>query len=233
VVAFLASVVDPEIAAKAASESVAELTQHLKKKAAAGDAAGNAAGDGKEQEDRNMAVDGVDEAAGEGKPAETSASAAEAETTKKNQMHRSATLALASAASKAHILAQQTSTELVSQIHQLVSMQVTKLNLKLQQFETLESSLDTERRYVEQSRQLLQQERLGVEKQLAAVAELSRKVAGGEQVPPEQIEQVRNIGMLSGSAGVYRSGMPSRVSQVQQGVNGPLNGAGAVFTSLD
>ena len=216
VVAFLASVVDPEIAAKAASESVQGLTEQLKRKAAKAESGD----DSEKSKDAEMAVDGQD-----GVDSATTTTQKEP-----NQLHRSAYIALSSAAAKAHLLAQQTSSELTSQIHQLVSIQISKLNIKLSQLDTLESALDNERRQLEQSRSLLTQERLGIAKQLDAVAELSKRAAMGEAVPLEMVEQVRMMGQ---SQGTYRSGMAPRVTQTQQGANGPLNGQGANFTSLD
>lgn len=250
VVAFLASVVDPEVAARAASESVKELTETLKKKSGkreesttatapqedttmAGDkdAAGGAA-----QTDSNdsMAVDGADTAA------EAPSTSSQPETNgearddvKKEIPHRAASIALASAATKAHLLAQQTSAELTSQIHKLVSTQVSKLNLKLAQFESLESSLDTERRQLETAKQLLQMERIGIEKQLEAIAEVTKKVAAGEQASAQELERLRSLAHPNGTPaaaggtpateqqqqGQYRSGMPPKVS--------PVNGAEA------
>ena len=214
VIAFLASVVDPEVAATAASESVKELTEALQNKARAkqenGDAALIASGEG------GMSVDGQHS----GKDNSSKPSSA---------IHRSANLALASAASKAHLLAQQTSTELTAQIHALVSLQVTKLSLKLSQFESLEASLDNERRQVEMAKQLLQMERLGIEKQLDAIEEVSRKVGEGEVLPQAEVERLRG---MSTSDGSYRSGMPPKTTQVQSAVR-PLNGQAGNFIQID
>lgn len=233
VVAFLASVVDPEIAAQAASESVRGLTEQLKRKAAASSSSTTDSTEGpaaaadadKSGKDADMALDSPV------KPDAPSSGAA------MDPLHRSASIALSSAAAKAHLLASQTSSELVSQIHSLVSLQVKKLELKLSSLDALEGALDNERRQLEASRSLLAQERLGIAKQLDAVAELSRKAAAGEQVPMEQVDAVRAMGQHQqqqgqGANAGFRSGMGPRVQQVQ-GVNGPLNGQGASFTSLD
>lgn len=225
VVAFLASVVDPEIAAKAASESVQSLTEQLKLKAAqangdkeAGDAE---SADKQKDKDADMAVDGAADSPGS--------------KTKADPLHRSANIALSSAAAKAHLLASQTSSELVSQVHSLVSLSVRKLDLKLSTLSALEGALDNERRQLEQSRALLAQERMGISKQLDAVAELSRKAAAGEAVPTDMVEAVRAMGRDQ-QAG-FRSGMGPRVTQLQQGqaapANGHLNGTNASFTALD
>lgn len=224
VVAFLASVVDPEVAARAANDSIKELTDNLKRKADEAreptDPTTGAASDPNlsNGEVNGMAVDTNNEVS-------TSKSSSE--------LHRSAGIALASAAAKAHLLAQQTSTELTSQIHALVSMQVSKLTLKMQQFESLEAGLDAERRQIEMAKQMLQMERLGVEKQLDAVAGLSRRVGAGEQVAQSEVDRLRAMGMMTnGAEGSYRSGMPPRSIAVPGNIP-PLVSAGAQFTQID
>lgn len=213
VVAFLASVVDPEIAAKAASDSVAELSRALKRKADALE--GGDTGDTSNKGD-GMAVD------------QSSSS-----TTQQNDVHRSASVALGSAAAKAHLLAQQTSAELTSQIHSLVSAQITKLSIKMQQFEALETGLDNERRQIEMARSLLQMERLGVEKQLDAVADLSRRVGSGEPVQLGEVDKLRAMGLMTnGTDGHYRSGMPPRVVPVSGNVP-PLGGQTSQFARAE
>jgi len=218
VVAFLASVVDPEVAAKAANETVTEMSAQLKRKAEQKDAETL----GGSTEDADMAVDGE-----------------KAKSESKEPLKKAASIALGSAAAKAHLLATEKSAEITSQIQQLVSLQVQKLGLKMGQFDSLESALDNERRQIEMARQMLQMERLGVEKQLEAVAELSRRIGSGEQVPQtqvaEEIEKLRAMGTEANTQGGYRSGMPPRVTTQPAGVssNGPLNGAGASFTPLE
>lgn len=225
VVAFLASVVDPEVAAKAASETVTEMKEQLKKKAERKAANGDVEGtEGETAQDSDMAVDGE----------KSKSSSAE-----KEPLKQAASIALGSAAAKAHLLAMEKSAEITSQIQQLVSLQVQKLGLKMGQFDVLESALDNERRQIEMARQMLQMERLGVEKQLEAVAELSRKIGSGEQIPQaqvaEEIEKLRAMGTEASAQGSYRSGMPPSVSQQPAGgvSNGPLNGTGASFTPLE
>lgn len=218
VVAFLASVVDPEVAAKAANEAVSELKAQLKNKAEPKEIEGEATKGG----DADMAVDGE-----------------KAKSEEKEPLKKAASIALGSAAAKAHLLAAEKSAEITSQIQQLVSLQVQKLGLKMGQFDSLESALDNERRQIEMARQMLQMERLGVEKQLEAVAELSRRIGSGEQVPQaqvaEEIEKLRAMGTEANTQGGYRSGMPPRVTtqSASMSTNGPLNGVGASFTPLE
>lgn len=221
VVAFLASVVDPEVAAKAASETVSEMKEQLKKKAEHEGANGEIEG-GEAAQDSDMAVDGE-----------------KAKSADKEPLKKAASIALGSAAAKAHLLATEKSAEITSQIQQLVSLQVQKLGLKMGQFDALESALDNERRQIEMARQMLQMERLGVEKQLEAVAELSRRIGSGEQVPQaqvtEEIEKLRAMGTEASSQGGYRSGMPPSVTAQPAAASngGPLNGPGASFTPLE
>jgi SWI/SNF related-matrix-associated actin-dependent regulator of chromatin subfamily C len=225
VVAFLASVVDPEVAARAASETVAEMTEQLKKKAEK--SAAPVEGETEQEKDTSNTAKDSDMAV-DGEKASKSGE-------EKSPLTRAATIALGSAAAKAHLLAQQKSAEITSQIQQLVSLQVQKLGLKMGQFDNLESALDNERRQIEMARQMLQMERLGVEKQLEAVAELSRRIGSGEQVPQaqiaEEIEKLRAMGTEASNQGGYRSGMPPRV--VAQTSNGPLNGSEPTLTALE
>ena len=216
VVAFLASVVDPEVAAKAASESIDELTKGLKRKADTQRQDNGEVGPG-EGTENGMVVDGQPQERESSSKPNTAA------------RHRSANLALASAGSKAHLLAQQTSAELTSHIHSLVSTQVTKLSLKLSQFESLEASLDNERRQIEIARQLLQMERLGIEKQMDAIGQVSKKVATGEMVQQAEVDRLRE---LNNSSGSYRSGMPPKVVQVQ-GPIPPLHGQTANYVKIE
>lgn len=223
VVAFLASVVDPEVAAKAANETVTEMQAQLKKKAERKSVEDGSAVTDKENGD--MAVDAEKAKGGEEEG--------------KDPLRKAASIALGSAAAKAHLLAAEKSVEITSQIQQLVSLQVQKLGLKMGQFDSLESALDNERRQIEMARQMLQMERLGVEKQLEAVGELSRRIGSGEQLPQAQvadeIEKLRAMGTESNTQGGYRSGMPPRVVSQPGGAgsNGPLNGAGASYTPLE
>lgn len=253
VVAFLASVVDPEVAAKAASDSVKELTESLKRKADGLKQEENgeveeraAAASEQEGQDNAMAVDGEESAAAQDQQAKEGTEAEEKEkkesspskaASSSEPLHRSANLALASAASKAYLLSLQTSSTLTSQIHSLVSTQVQKLSLKMAQFEEVEASLDNERRQIAMARQLLQMERLGIEKQLEAVNELSGKILKGVGLQPGEVERVREMGRKNTAEGSFRSGMPPRTVQVQgqtaEQQQAPLNGTQPTFTELE
>lgn len=229
VVAFLASVVDPEIAARAASETVTEMKAQLKKKAEAQvtetetvEGAQQPNGNATEG-DQDMAVD------------ETIPEKAKTDGKETTSVTKAASIALGSAAAKAHLMATQKGSEITSQIQQLVSLQVQKLGLKMGQFDALESSLDNERRQIEMARQMLQMERLGVEKQLEAVADLSRRIGSGEQISQgaviEEVDKLRSMGADAHAQGGFRSGMPPRVSPVNQ-PSAVLNG-NPTFTALE
>jgi SWI/SNF related-matrix-associated actin-dependent regulator of chromatin subfamily C len=172
VVAFLASVVDPKVAAAAAQSTISELKASLRNKAEGG-------ADKAEEKGASMAIDGGAEASE--KPATSGA---------KGELERAATTALSAAAAKAHVLATQDDRELERLVRELVDAQVKKLELKLAHFDELESILEAERREVEQARQQLYDERLEVAKQWSKIREAAQKIASGQAVSPQELAGV-------------------------------------------
>jgi SWI/SNF related-matrix-associated actin-dependent regulator of chromatin subfamily C len=168
VVAFLASVVDPKVAAAAAQSTIEELKTGLRRKADEGTS--------------KAVVEKGESAAAEGR--ETSEKPAHGE------LQRAATTALSAAAAKAHVLATQEDSELERLVRELVDAQVKKIELKMAHFDELESILEAERREVEQARQQLYDERLEVAKQWSKIREAAQKISSGQAVSPQELSSV-------------------------------------------
>jgi SWI/SNF related-matrix-associated actin-dependent regulator of chromatin subfamily C len=151
VVAFLASVVDPKVAASAAGSAISELTAALKPSA-------NGRANGAESSSSDVKAN---------EPAIQKASAA----------------ALGAAAAKAQLLGATEDAALHGLVRQVVEAQVNKLELKMAQFEELESQLEAEKRAVEAIKAQLAEERLAVSKASSAIAEYSKRVAQQLQSP--------------------------------------------------
>jgi len=147
VVAFLASVVDPAVAAAASQTALTELMKDLKKKT-----------ENKDINDAPVESDGMD-VDGDGK---------------QNIVEKAASVALGSAAARAHILATFEEREMSRLVSSAVTAQLRKIDLKLKQFDQLEALLDAERHELEKARHQLYLDRLTVKKQTNAVQEQLR-----------------------------------------------------------
>jgi len=180
VVAFLAGVVGPSVAAEAAKSAMHELTDgktseqdHSSKKAA---------------EDDRMDEDGVGESStsshrpDDAPEISTSVDGDEYKsksTLPHSKVVRAAELALKSSAKAARSLADAEDAQIRSTVAQLIKLTLTKLELKMAQFEELEEILEEERKALESARLGLLNERIGVKNMLDAVrAEISRNGVG-------------------------------------------------------
>jgi SWI/SNF related-matrix-associated actin-dependent regulator of chromatin subfamily C len=199
VVAFLASIVDPKVAAAAAKSSIEEMTKNLTlqvssspKKAApketapspsategTADKEASAATPGVKSEgtadhDNTMDVDGP-EASGDGQPADE-------EEDSESIISKAATIALSTSAARASALASHEEREMTKLVNAVVNCNLKKLEHKLNQFNELEQVLQAERREIEKARQQLFLERLAMRTQCAQVQEqLKRAIATGGQ----------------------------------------------------
>ena len=72
-------------------------------------------------------------------------------------------------------------------------------------------------------------ERLGIEKQMDAIGQVSKKVATGEMVQQAEVDRLRE---LNNSSGSYRSGMPPKIVQVQGSIP-PLHGQTADYVKIE
>ncbi|KAF7318972.1 SWI/SNF complex protein [Mycena chlorophos] len=165
VVAFLAGVVDPSVASEGAKTALQHLTEESKGAEAKADAA-EESGAAEQSSGDAMAVDG---------PAKTKM------TVPRSQAARAADLALKSSAKAAAALAETEDREIRSTLSSLIKLTLSKLELKMSQFEELEDILEEERRNLESARTALLNERLNLKKTIEHVrGELARN--GGMNV---------------------------------------------------
>ncbi|KAF7316291.1 SWI/SNF complex protein [Mycena indigotica] len=162
VVAFLAGVVDPSVAGEAAKTALHHLASEGKGEATKAD---EPEAETTEPSGDAMAVDGP--------PKKT--------TVPRSQAARAADLALKSSAKAAAALAETEDKEIRSTLASLIKLTLTKLELKMSQFEELEDILEEERKNLESARMALLNERLNLKKTIEHVrSELSRN--GGMNV---------------------------------------------------
>ncbi|KAJ7269952.1 SWI/SNF complex protein [Mycena rebaudengoi] len=176
VVAFLAGVIGPGVAADAAKTALHHLTSDTK---AAVDESGE-----NEEEDQ-VKREGTN---GASTPAADSSSMSIDPPQKKAGKHtvahsqavRAADLALKSSAKAAKALADAEDVQIRSTLASLIKLTLTKLELKMSQFEELEEILEDERKGLESARMALVNERLGLKKMLDNIrSEIARNGALG------------------------------------------------------
>jgi SWI/SNF related-matrix-associated actin-dependent regulator of chromatin subfamily C len=194
VVAFLAGVLAPGVAAEAAKSALNELTsgaddekaKTTDEPGADGDKAAEDVDKNKMDEDAPVAVDGT-AASKPGTPAPAPASAGDAapgtSTAVRGVPHskvvRAANLALKASARAAADLADAEDAAVRSTLATVIKLTLAKLELKMAQFEELEDVLEEERRALEAERLGLANERASVRRALDAVrVELARHQAG-------------------------------------------------------
>ncbi|KDR79983.1 hypothetical protein GALMADRAFT_222909 [Galerina marginata CBS 339.88] len=226
VVAFLAGVVGPGVAAEAAKTALHELTDNNT----------TVEDDEKEKSEEAMAAGGdddrMDEDAQEDSTAPptggstTATPAPEASEGSGSQIQkpkttlphskvvRAANLALKSSAKAAQALADAEDTQIRSSLAQLIKLTLTKLDLKMSQFEELEDILEEERKSLESARLSLVNERVGLKRMLDAVrAEIARNGVG------------------PGVVGVVTQGGPNPLGTTGQGTI--INEVGSMSTQSD
>jgi SWI/SNF related-matrix-associated actin-dependent regulator of chromatin subfamily C len=214
VVAFLAGVVAPGVAAEAAKTALHELTDGSKaggdEKADKMDDSTDKENEGDEQRDSkdddkmDEDVDGEDNT----KPGTPSRSdvAPKKPTLPHSKVVRAADLALKASAKAAKSLADAEDAQIRSSLASLIKLTLTKLELKMSQFEELEEILEEERRGVESAKMALLNERLGLKKMVDSVrAEIAR--TGG----------VVSNAMLA-NINMGTTGQGTVVNEVQQGM---------------
>ncbi|CAG8600506.1 8582_t:CDS:2 [Funneliformis caledonium] len=195
VVAFLASVVNPGVAAAAAKSALKELSSP-------------------KVSDKSKEINGIKDTK-TGEPAETSdttplieikhedamdteegssdlklesssntATASDATVGRPKLLERAGATAMGAAAAKAKVLADYEEREIQRLVNAVIENQLKKLELKLQQFEELEVVLENEKRDLEKQRQLLFNERLSLKKNSLTMQEqLRNSQAGGSKQP--------------------------------------------------
>ncbi|KAF8234997.1 SWI/SNF complex protein [Tricholoma matsutake] len=231
VVAFLAGVVAPGVAAEAAKTALHELTNGSKAEVdERGEKMDNSTEKDKEKEmhERNGSKDDdkMDEDMNGGDAASSSITRSSprasegmsVDTVPKKSTHtlphskvvRAADLALKASAKAAKALADAEDAQMRSSLASLIKLTLTKLELKMSQFEELEDILEEERRGLESAKMALLNERLGLKKMIDNVKN----------------EIARNGGMVSNAMvanlGLGTTGQGTMVNEVQHGM--PLEG---------
>ncbi|KAJ7598733.1 Smarcc1 protein [Mycena floridula] len=163
VVAFLAGVVGPGVAAEAAKTALHELTE---KKSEEGEE-DRMDHDGRPQAPTGPSTDDMSVDAPTG--------ATNSHAVPHSKVVRAANLALKSSAKAAKALADAEDSQIRSTLASLIKLTLTKLDLKMSQFEELEEVLEEERKGLEAARMSLVGERMGIKKLLDDVrAELAK-----------------------------------------------------------
>ncbi|KAF9575091.1 hypothetical protein EC968_004316 [Mortierella alpina] len=179
VVAFLASVVNPSVAQAAAKSALKELadlnktTNGDKHEKQNEDLAAEGNGSEKMDVDKSSNGDAKEDEDAEMKQEELAAEKPETEIAgmPRSTLEKAAAAALGCAAAKAKTLADNEEREVQRLVSQVVESQLKKMELKLQQFEELESVLETEKRELERQRQQLYLDRLAMKKSIMAMQE--------------------------------------------------------------
>jgi SWI/SNF related-matrix-associated actin-dependent regulator of chromatin subfamily C len=184
VVAFLAGVVGPGVAAEAAKTALVELTDGERKEDEKKE-------DGEHKADREKDDDAMDEDTSREEHAEAEGSSNKLSpppstgtpklpTVPHSQVVRAASLALSSSAKAASALASSETSHIRTTLASLIKLTLTKLELKMSQFEELEEILEEERKGLESARMGLVQERVNLKRMLDGVkSELARVANGG------------------------------------------------------
>lgn len=235
VVAFLASMVDPKVAAAAAKSSIEEMTKNLSLQVSSSSQKKNAAKDGASP--KATSPEAVEkEAAAAGTPGVKSEGTADHDNTmdvdapegasKDNPegedddsvISKAASIALGASAARAAALASHEEREMTKLVNAVVNCNLRKLELKLQQFNELEQVLQAERREIEKARQQLFLERLAMKTQCLQVQEtLKRAMQVGGQEGYNLALQAGNMGAagqklaFEGSGGAGAGATPSGV----------------------
>ncbi|KDQ16737.1 hypothetical protein BOTBODRAFT_129640, partial [Botryobasidium botryosum FD-172 SS1] len=243
VVAFLASAVGPGVAAAAAQSALSEMTDRMKGKLKKGESGSeqNQKAAAAEGGSREGAENGEGPAAGEGEGSKstpkddaaadvkgqedmdvdrgTSGARDEAGAKASSNINRVAGIALGAAAAKAQVLASHEEATIRALTTQVVRAQLTKLELKMTQFDAMESLLEEERKSLEAARQQLLKERTTVMKGLESVRELMGKAAagGGSSASP-----------LGGPVGMH-----AQMAGIANGVGAPMTRASPVDLMLE
>lgn len=154
------------------SETEKAATEALNIEVSVTGAAKSELGQARENAEGEMGTGAVSDA---DKAASARSSSKDGSTVPRSAVERAAAIALGAAASKAYVLSSFEERECQRLVKQVIEAQMRKMEIKMAQFEELESLLETERRQLEVGRKELYAERLKVQRQLRAVNELVGK----------------------------------------------------------
>ena len=171
-------------------------------------------------QERPPAADAAPAEPGAGGAAPEAAASSSETSVPRTAVERAASVALGAAASKAYVLASFEERECQRLVQQVIEAQLKKMQLKMAQFEELESLLEAERRSIEAGRKQLYVDRLAVQRQLAAVNDLLRKASTTPQeVRPEDLARAS-----SAANGVPQQGPVVREGPTTEGAGTPTGG---------
>ena len=219
VVAFLAGVVGPGVAADAAKTALHELTdgdkKDKKKLGEKTEATETKTDENKMDEDKPEIS--TDKPSDDDKVKEGDKMTVDGDTTKTqssgahaiphSKVVRAATIALKSSAKAAKELADAEDTQIKSTLASLIKITLTKLELKMSQFEELEELLEDERRSLESARTALVGERVNLKKTLDQVKSEIAKHANGSGF-------TANTAVSQAQAALDAGGQSTRVTEV-------------------
>ncbi|KAL3462285.1 hypothetical protein BJX64DRAFT_140707 [Aspergillus heterothallicus] len=175
VVAFLAQMAEPSVAAAAAGRSVDEIRKELKKQLEKGSGA-EKQDKGKEKEGATVkSEDSMDVDTTHEEPSEV----LEASGSDKKSKASLATVALGAAAARAGALASHEEREMTRLVSAAVNVTLQKFEIKLQQFNEMEEIIEAERRELELARQQLFLDRLALKKRVKEVQDTLQSVSLG------------------------------------------------------
>ncbi|KAI5290998.1 hypothetical protein KEM54_006750 [Ascosphaera aggregata] len=175
VVAYLAQMAEPAVAAAAAGRSVAEVQKILRKQI---ETSGSGQLKQTEKDDENSGVKSEDSMDVDKPEAEVTTPQS-----KKDQKPSPATVALATSAARAAVLASHEEREMTRLVSSAVNITLQKLSLKIAQFNEMEQLLEAERRDIEHARQQLLLDRIALKKRTKEVQDMLQRatLAGGEE----------------------------------------------------
>ncbi|KAL4784048.1 hypothetical protein BJX76DRAFT_357382 [Aspergillus varians] len=170
VVAFLAQMAEPSVAAAAAGRSVDEIRKELKKQLDKAPTTDKSQDKGKEKEGTAVkSEDSMD--------VDTSREEQSAEASEKQPKASLATVALGAAAARAGALASHEEREMTRLVSAAVNVNLQKFEIKLQQFNEMEEIIEAERRELELARQQLFLDRLAFKKRVKEVQDTLQNVS--------------------------------------------------------
>ncbi|KAG0337496.1 hypothetical protein BG004_007618 [Podila humilis] len=153
----------------------------------------------------------------------------------RSTLEKAAAAALGSAAAKAKTLADYEEREIQRLVTVVVELQLKKLELKLQQFEELESVMDIEKRELERQRQQLYLDRLAMKKSIMSMQE--KMILARQTGNPQVFASVSvPLGGVAGTGQAFQSEVTVRKQHELGEENGPLsreqNSEGVTMMSL-
>jgi len=233
VVAFLAGVVGPGVAAEAAKTALHDLTSDKQ------DTKPTTEGGEHKASEKDVSKDGMDEdtadkssAAADARPNAAASTADDmpvdgppskpTPTVPHSKVVRAAKLALSSSAKAASALADAEETQIRSTLAAVIKLTLTKLELKMSQFEELEDLLEEERRTLEAARVSLVNERIGLKRALDGVRTELAKHSNGTSSTGAVAAAISQTGL--GTTGQGLRAAEVQGAAVAESEGGPLSG---------